>query len=104
MSEELIPCPKCECHYGYELRENHYACPECINEWDTSETEEEQGLIIKDSNGTILKDGDSAIVIKDLTVKGAPKPVKAGTKIKTSDFVTQSTILTTRLLGLAKWV
>jgi protein PhnA len=37
---------------------------------------------ILDSNGNELQDGDSVVVIKDLPVKGAPKPVKAGTKVK----------------------
>jgi len=37
---------------------------------------------ILDSNGNELQDGDTVIVIKDLPVKGAPKPVKAGTKVK----------------------
>ena len=44
--------------------------------------EEEAGLKVIDANGNILKDGDSVVVIKDLPVKGAPKPVKAGTKVK----------------------
>ena len=35
-----------------------------------------------DANGTELVNGDSVIVIKNLPVKGAPKPVKAGTKVK----------------------
>ncbi|NVJ45620.1 MAG: alkylphosphonate utilization protein, partial [Cytophagia bacterium] len=38
--------------------------------------------IVKDSNGNVLVDGDSVVVIKDLPVKGMPKPVKAGTKVK----------------------
>jgi protein PhnA len=39
-------------------------------------------LVVKDSNGNVLEDGDSVIVIKDLPVKGATGPVKAGTKVK----------------------
>lgn len=35
-----------------------------------------------DSNGNALQDGDTIIVIKDLPVQGAPKPLKAGTKVK----------------------
>lgn len=35
-----------------------------------------------DANGNVLTDGDTVIVIKDLPVKGASKPVKAGTKVK----------------------
>lgn len=36
----------------------------------------------KDSNGTILKDGDSVTVIKDLKVKGTSAVIKRGTKVK----------------------
>ena len=39
-------------------------------------------FIVKDSNGTILVNGDSVVVVKDLPVKGAPKAIKAGTKVK----------------------
>ena len=38
--------------------------------------------VLKDSNGNILKNGDSVTVIKDLEVKGAGKTVKRGTTVK----------------------
>ena len=38
--------------------------------------------IVKDANGTILQDGDSVSVIKDLRVKGSSTPLKVGTKVK----------------------
>jgi len=44
--------------------------------------EEAQNIVVKDANGNILQDGDNVIVIKNLPVKGAPGPVKAGTKVK----------------------
>ena len=34
---------------------------------------------VKDSNGTLLKDGDSVTLIKDLKVKGANVTLKRGT-------------------------
>lgn len=37
---------------------------------------------VKDSNGNILAEGDSVILIKDLKVKGAPVTLKRGTVIK----------------------
>jgi protein PhnA len=37
---------------------------------------------VRDSNGNILKDGDSVHVIKDLKVKGAGETLKRGTLIK----------------------
>jgi alkylphosphonate utilization operon protein PhnA len=39
---------------------------------------------VKDSNGTVLKDGDSVILIKDLKVKGAGQTLKLGTKISST--------------------
>lgn len=37
---------------------------------------------VRDSNGTILKDGDNVTLIKDLKVKGANQTLKRGTMIK----------------------
>lgn len=81
--ENLAPCPKCKSEYTYEM-DSLMLCPDCGYEWNPSETEEEieAGLVVKDSNGNILADGDSVVIVKDLPVKGAPKPIKAGTKVK----------------------
>lgn len=82
MSEEMKSCPNCKSPYGYALSDDLYACPECYLEWNPNEEKEESRIVILDSNGNELTDGDTVIVIKDLPVKGAPKPVKAGTKVK----------------------
>lgn len=85
MSEELKPCPQCKSPYGYYVSDAQYACPECSHQWDPTEGEEEaqeEEQAIVDSNGNVLTDGDSVIVIKDLPVKGSSNPVKAGTKVK----------------------
>jgi protein PhnA len=37
---------------------------------------------IKDSNGTILNNGDTVIIIKDLKVKGSSAILKRGTVVK----------------------
>lgn len=63
MSDEMKVCPNCECPYGYFLRDEIYACPECNNEWNPSEIIEEDTMIVKDSNGNLLQGGDSVIVI-----------------------------------------
>jgi protein PhnA len=64
-------------------------CPECGHEWTPKEeneivatTDEVDLTIVKDANGNVLQDGDTVVLIKDLPVKGAPKPIKAGTKVK----------------------
>lgn len=61
-------------------------CPECAHEWarsgDAQEGDAGDRLIIRDANGTELKDGDTVTVIKDLKVKGSSSVVKVGTKVK----------------------
>ena len=59
-------------------------CPDCGLEWNPSEEVEtvDTGLVFKDANGALLANGDSVVIIKDLPVKGAPKSIKAGTKVK----------------------
>ncbi len=84
MSEELAPCPKCTCEYTYQM-DSLLVCPECAHEWNPAEEAaeaEEAGFVVKDSNGNVLQQGDSVIMIKTLPVKGAPKPIKSGTKVK----------------------
>lgn len=39
-------------------------------------------ITVRDSNGAILKEGDTVQVIKDLNVKGAGAVLKRGTTIK----------------------
>ena len=76
----LPNCPKCNSEYFYEDG-ILLVCPECAYEWDPNEVAEE-GLVVLDSNGTRLADGDTVTVIKDLKVKGAPKDIKQGTRVK----------------------
>ncbi len=83
MSEELKECPSCHSPYGYETGENQYTCPECSLEWNIQESlAESDENVVLDANGVVLQNGDSVVVIKDLPVKGAPKNIKAGTKVK----------------------
>ena len=78
-------CPMCQSEYTYEDR-GLFVCPECGHEWSESEDVEE-GLVVKDSNGNPLQDGDSVTVIKDLKVKGASGAIKQGTKVKNTRLV-----------------
>ena len=53
-------------------------------EWakSTGEADDDEGKVIhKDSNGNILKDGDSVVLIKDLDVKGATFTAKRGAAV-----------------------
>jgi len=82
MSDNL-PCPKCKSEFTYQ-DQDLMICSQCFHEWDPTEESNEADTALKvlDSNGNELIDGDSVIIIKDLPVKGAPKPIKAGTKVK----------------------
>lgn len=83
MPDQMKSCPECKSPYGYFTGVTLYACPECGHEWDPVEVaKEEAGPVIVDANGNELQDGDTVIVVKDLPVKGASGPVKAGTKVK----------------------
>lgn len=77
---ESQPCPECKSPYGYPTG-TLMMCAECGYEWNPEELEDKE-LVILDANGNRLADGDSVIVLKTLPVKGAPSPVKAGTKVK----------------------
>ena len=86
---ESTECPKCKSIYGYPTGTS-MMCPECGHEWNPGENDdptesvasETDSSVVKDSNGTVLQDGDTVIIIKDLPVKGSSKPIKAGTKVK----------------------
>lgn len=85
--DKLPRCPECNSEYTYEDREM-YICPECANEWskleltDGSEGSHDNDLIVKDSHGNTLENGDTVSIIKDLKVKGSSSVVKVGTKVK----------------------
>jgi protein PhnA len=83
---EFPPCPKCASEFTYPS-EGLLVCPECFHEWNLEETsattiDSDSPVKVLDANGNELQNGDTVLVIKDLPVKGAPRPVKAGTKVK----------------------
>jgi protein PhnA len=77
------PCPKCQYEYTYEDGDA-FVCPECDHRWSATTAEEvvEEGFVVRDANGNVLQDGDSVVLLKELKVKGAPTPLKAGTKVR----------------------
>lgn len=80
---EYPPCPKCKSEFTYPSDDTLFTCSECFHEWNPAEIEPaEAGLKVLDSNGNELHDGDTVIIIKDLPVKGALRPIKMGTKVK----------------------
>ena len=78
----LPKCPKCQSEYVYEDG-NMLICPECAHEWQAgADIDESDTLIIRDSNGNLLQDGDTVTVIKDLKLKGSSQSIKVGTRVK----------------------
>ena len=79
---QLPNCPKCNSEYVYEDG-LLLVCPECAFEWNPAEiVEEDERIRAIDANGNQLADGDTVTLIKDLNVKGAPKDLKQGTRVK----------------------
>jgi protein PhnA len=80
---DLPACPKCASAYTYADGEL-LICPECGHEWTANEAAPAQDAIkvVRDAHGTVLQDGDTVTVIKDLKVKGSSLVVKVGTKVK----------------------
>jgi protein PhnA len=97
----LPACPSCKSPYTYEM-DDKLVCPECAFEWTPEVEIESAGLIVKDSNGNILADGDTVVVIKDLPVKGAPKSIKAGTKVKSIHLTTGDHNIDCRIDGFGQ--
>ena len=78
--QSLPQCSKCQSEYVYQDGEL-LICPECGYEWQLNEIDN-NSLVIRDSNGNLLEDGDIITVIKDLKLKGSSQVIKVGTKVK----------------------
>lgn len=78
----LPACPQCASAFTYEDGDN-FVCPECAHEWpQRAATGADEAPVVRDSNGNVLRDGDTVTVIKDLKIKGSSSVVKVGTKVK----------------------
>ncbi len=78
-------CPQCQSSNIYQDM-TLWVCPECAHEWDPATSAKidpvVEDLQTRDAFGTILQDGDSVTVIKELKIKGSSSVVKVGTKVK----------------------
>jgi protein PhnA len=76
-------CPMCEMTDLLE-HADHWECVTCGHEWPREEQPEAAAgpRVIKDAYGTVLADGDSVTLIKDLKLKGSSQVIKGGTKAK----------------------
>lgn len=77
-----LSCPQCTLTNIYRDGANS-VCADCGYEWAAEgEASAEAAVAVRDSNGNLLADGDTVVVIKDLKVKGSSIPLKQGTVIK----------------------
>ncbi|WP_392565440.1 zinc ribbon domain-containing protein YjdM [Utexia brackfieldae] len=82
MTDTIPSCPKCHSEHTYH-DSTFYVCPECAHEWDPNvEAAHSDTLVVKDSNGNLLVDGDDVILTKDLKLKGSSTVLKKGAKAK----------------------
>jgi protein PhnA len=97
----LPECPQCNSSYTYEDGVL-YVCPECAHEWGASldDNDSNDDLVVKDSNGNMLTDGDTVSVIKDLKVKGSSTVVKVGTKVKNIRLVDSDHNIDCKIAGI----
>ena len=70
-----------------ETANDEYVYDEATGEWvaggAAATVESDDGaVVVRDSVGNVLADGDQVTLIKDLTVKGAGQTLKRGTLIK----------------------
>ncbi|MBO9097724.1 MULTISPECIES: alkylphosphonate utilization protein [Rhizobium] len=65
---------------------DEYVYDEATGDWRPASEVKAAGasgaVEVRDASGTVLKDGDSVTLIKDLKVKGAGQTLKQGTVIK----------------------
>ncbi|RFC43608.1 MAG: phosphonoacetate hydrolase [Verrucomicrobia bacterium] len=58
-----------------------WECVTCGHEWE-KEAQPAANRVVKDAFGTVLNEGDSITLIKDLKLKGSSQVIKGGTKAK----------------------
>jgi len=76
-------------------------CPECAHEWSPNSAPEADGpRVHKDANGSVLEDGDTVTVIKDLKLRGSSGVVKQGTKVKNIRLVDEDHDIDCRIDGI----
>lgn len=72
------------------MADDDYVYDEASGEWISAAdaaakggtSQDDDAVVVRDSVGNVLSDGDQVTLIKDLTVKGAGQTLKRGTLIK----------------------
>jgi protein PhnA len=75
--EQIGVCETSGCSAQWEMME------ECVcadGKHGKADVDGAPEVVAKDSNGTVLKDGDTVVLIKDLKLRGSSTVLKIGTK------------------------
>lgn len=81
---EIPACPVCSLENTY-LDGDNFICADCGHEWPivaASAAADEDAVVVRDSNGNLLSDGDDVVLVKDLKVRGSSQVIKQGTKVR----------------------
>ena len=88
MSPSPTQCPECTMT-EIVSHATIWECATCGHEWEKTAAERGEGApvadgprVVKDANGTVLADGDTVVLIKDLKLRGGAGTLKGGTKAK----------------------
>lgn len=73
-------CPACSLD-DVLAHADRWECVTCGHEWP-KEPASESPRVVKDAHGTLLADGDTVVLIKDLKLRGGSGVLKGGTKAK----------------------
>lgn len=73
-------CPACTLE-DVIAHSDKWECATCGHEWPKEEAPE-AARVVKDANGTVLVEGDTVTLIKDLKLGSGSQVLKAGTKAK----------------------
>ena len=60
---------------------DRWECVTCGHEW-AQDSLAPAARVVRDAHGTVLADGDTVMLIKDLKLKGSSQVLKGGTKAK----------------------
>ena len=76
-------CHVCSLENTYPDGEDYF-CADCGHEFPmlVAAAADEDNAVVRDSNGTVLQEGDAVVLIKNLKVKGSSITLKQGSKVK----------------------
>jgi protein PhnA len=79
--ESTTACPICTMTDILTTTTGDLECATCGHEWEADAGDPTELGEIRDANGTLLQNGDSVVLIKDLPLKGSSDSMKIGTKV-----------------------